>query len=1361
MRRSVRLFGPHFCHLPSHQQPACAALTLLGCSKQTTLLPGNGIRTYSQPATSENHAVGDGQPEDADFKLMQAVLSRVGPPPEMREAHRTNDVSRIRFGDLPATTNWMESFVGSGSSGGYSASGNPGPQSGDAIYDIPAWLQANVPAHDTTPKSPLYHWVSWMNENLPQDQRRLYLALHEHLQHEPRRQAIMAKAQFELACLWDWQHRRVAAGLPPEWTQQEQEAARSAILAEAEKEARSLQTSAAAARARAASEASVAAGGQPTLIPSSSSSSSSATRGKGKAGSHGIQPGGVSAPAANSPLERMAAGVRAGTAEAEAAVADAQRWLIQDPSNSAMLPDMHAALQQAHEAAACCSTAAAAGDVKTFEQSANLAERAGGMAQRIAAAVAPHLVGAGGHNEAAAALEGTKARSKAELRSKEGGKGPKEEGPLSGMSLFLKRAEHREEEAEKERKERMLKLSQHLGLNRREQALIHALDLDPGLLLQHRAAGTASASEQAVGGSRSSGSPGLQPLLSTFMARLESGKKHMAAGGGGSRAVALMRSQSEARTREEAELADALSLTGAAERPTPPPGSGNSAALKTKRAQLGSRELAAQAQAALQRAREARQQQTAQEKQQGTGKAQLQAEAGSLAVSEGGVDRLTWSQLAAFNHEVKYQDVLLRRDLTQRVWAELAPRTPAADPFTKTDTNTTTTSTTPSTPSSPVNPGGASSSTAAGSLATSASSSSSDRTHVSSSPSSLSVTPRSTPGHWSGRLSQVEVAALNARAEQLFQEGSAQPYMALMRELAQQGLLSEVELAEHATAVSLRERELAVEQGVHAPAAASDATSGAAAAAAVGPQLKAHLLAGLTGEGSSAVGGFGTARSFGVLEEARAAWEGAWPAAGPSAQSPSGGASTAPQGSESLSYPAWAAAMAEEAAAAQYRQPTLSTPASAGSAAATGANQGGDQQQRQQQLQQVARAWWQGQGAVAPSFEEARTAWQQYVEMAGCPAHAPLLEDIITADTELRAARAAVRAAAREATRAALPALSRDSEGSSEEGDAPAKERLLAAQQRADHLNASIADLFRSFVARNGTATAPIGPAAHTGAHSPPSPATTHGDTSSNVRSNVSSSSINPESAWGAISARNKALNPLLVGNNTKAAGSSSLLSIFKPEFLAAAGPAAPAPPEDTAAQAAAEAARREEERSRQWNKYLQTQRKHAESEAAQGQAWPVSAQVAPPYPGARPIVRFQQSIILGPASALTSSQGLAERLAALEASDAAHPATLGLGSPPVMLPDHPSSKRVTMKVKMSELAEEMGLSGSAVEYMKLVAGRSRYDPMTDDLTLVCSTHPTREENRRWCLERVHILAAEAHSVSTVDKPLKGLAKWE
>jgi hypothetical protein len=45
--------------------------------------------------------------------------------------------------------------------------------------------------------------------------------------------------------------------------------------------------------------------------------------------------------------------------------------------------------------------------------------------------------------------------------------------------------------------------------------------------------------------------------------------------------------------------------------------------------------------------------------------------------------------------------------------------------------------------------------------------------------------------------------------------------------------------------------------------------------------------------------------------------------------------------------------------------------------------------------------------------------------------------------------------------------------------------------------------------------------------------------------------------------------------------------------------------------------------------------------------------------------------------------QNLAGRLAAREASDAAHPAEYGLTPPPLLLPDHPASRRVTMQVKV------------------------------------------------------------------------------
>ena len=39
----------------------------------------------------------------------------------------------------------------------------------------------------------------------------------------------------------------------------------------------------------------------------------------------------------------------------------------------------------------------------------------------------------------------------------------------------------------------------------------------------------------------------------------------------------------------------------------------------------------------------------------------------------------------------------------------------------------------------------------------------------------------------------------------------------------------------------------------------------------------------------------------------------------------------------------------------------------------------------------------------------------------------------------------------------------------------------------------------------------------------------------------------------------------------------------------------------------------------------------------------------------------------------------------------------------------------------------------------------TRYDPRTGDIRLVCDRFPTREENRRWCLEALHRLVDEAN----------------
>lgn len=66
----------------------------------------------------------------------------------------------------------------------------------DPIYDLPTWLQNNAPQHDTRPKSPFYHWQSWMSHSLPLDQQRTLLAFDEHMGVEASRGALTRQAQF-------------------------------------------------------------------------------------------------------------------------------------------------------------------------------------------------------------------------------------------------------------------------------------------------------------------------------------------------------------------------------------------------------------------------------------------------------------------------------------------------------------------------------------------------------------------------------------------------------------------------------------------------------------------------------------------------------------------------------------------------------------------------------------------------------------------------------------------------------------------------------------------------------------------------------------------------------------------------------------------------------------------------------------------------------------------------------------------------------------------------------------------------------------------------------------------------------------
>lgn len=45
----------------------------------------------------------------------------------------------------------------------------------------------------------------------------------------------------------------------------------------------------------------------------------------------------------------------------------------------------------------------------------------------------------------------------------------------------------------------------------------------------------------------------------------------------------------------------------------------------------------------------------------------------------------------------------------------------------------------------------------------------------------------------------------------------------------------------------------------------------------------------------------------------------------------------------------------------------------------------------------------------------------------------------------------------------------------------------------------------------------------------------------------------------------------------------------------------------------------------------------------------------------------------------------------------------------------------------------------------------NRYNPATGDLTIACDRFPTREENRRWCLEVLHRLLQAAQGAAPAD----------
>ncbi|KAG1671532.1 hypothetical protein FOA52_011252 [Chlamydomonas sp. UWO 241] len=155
----------------------------------------------------------EGGEADPELEALRGVLAKFLPDRDIQELLKASEATgRIRFGDLPATSKLMESFTA-------------GKLPGEPVYDLPSWLEHNYPQFDATPKSPFYSWVVWSRDHLPRDQQRALHAFHDYMSHPGFRKAILRQANWELARLWDWQHRRAALGLAPELTPAEAAAA--------------------------------------------------------------------------------------------------------------------------------------------------------------------------------------------------------------------------------------------------------------------------------------------------------------------------------------------------------------------------------------------------------------------------------------------------------------------------------------------------------------------------------------------------------------------------------------------------------------------------------------------------------------------------------------------------------------------------------------------------------------------------------------------------------------------------------------------------------------------------------------------------------------------------------------------------------------------------------------------------------------------------------------------------------------------------------------------------------------------------------------------------------------------------------
>ena len=82
-----------------------------------------------------------------------------------------------------------------------------------------------------------------------------------------------------------------------------------------------------------------------------------------------------------------------------------------------------------------------------------------------------------------------------------------------------------------------------------------------------------------------------------------------------------------------------------------------------------------------------------------------------------------------------------------------------------------------------------------------------------------------------------------------------------------------------------------------------------------------------------------------------------------------------------------------------------------------------------------------------------------------------------------------------------------------------------------------------------------------------------------------------------------------------------------------------------------------------------------------------------------------------------------------------------------------PSSRPIDLKATLTARVAELGLGAAACQYLRSVAG-ARYSARTDLLRISSERHGDAAANKRYCVERLALLVAEARELAAKFGPM-------